>query len=173
MTTVAEALAGELVGWWGLPRSYDERALRGEIAAEWTFRERAGHRIGRSFGILRASLAAPPVVVEAWIPTGGTAISSLEYRPPEGIEHAAVIADFGEPELLLRSRAYERGSLVRDRAYPARGTTLSVAEPFADEQGHADPPYVVFVQLYEATSTTAFVTTIGQHGEEIRPHPLP
>jgi hypothetical protein len=171
MTSVAQAIAGDLVGWSGLPSGFDEQALRSEITADWTFEPRAGERLARSFGILRAANAGKASSLEAWIPTGGTVLSSLEFRPDPSIDHAAILADLGESELVLRSSGYEPGALVRDRVHAARGITLGVAEPFADEQGQTRPPYIVFVQLYEPGSTTDFVTRVGQTGVEVHPYP--
>jgi hypothetical protein len=171
MTSVAQAIAGELVGWSGLPSGFDEQALRSEIAADWRFEPRAGERLARSFGILRAASTGKAGSLEAWIPTGGTVLSSLEFRPDPSIDHAAILADLGEPELVLRSSRYEPGALVREHVHAGRGVTVAVAEPFADEAGRTPPPYIVFVQLYEPGPTTDFVTRVGQSGVEVHPYP--
>jgi hypothetical protein len=173
VSSLRRALDGELVGWGGLPSGFDERALRREVAADWTFEPRAGVRTGHSFGIMRAPGVGMAADLEAWIPTGGAVISSLEYRPHPNIDHAAILADLGEPELVLRSRQFQLGALVRDRVHAARGITLAVAEPFPDEHGQTEARRIVYVQLYEATSTTTFVTSIGQSGIEIHPYPVP
>lgn len=171
MISVAQAITGSLVGWTGLPPAFDEEALTAEIPARWTpepeFRVRAAH----SFRVLNGARTEPPASVEAWLLAGQQTIHSIEYRPPDGSDHAAILADLSAPELTLRANRYEAAAVVRDHVHAARGITAAVAEPFPDEDGGVGASRLVYVQLYPAMSTTDYVTTVGQSGETIRPHP--
>ncbi len=174
MSSVADALAGRLADWAGLPGGYDTAALRREVDADWTFEPQAGVRIGRSFGIMRAARAGESTDVEAWIPTGGELLSSLEYRPPAALDQATILADLGEPEVVLATGRYELGALVRDHVHAARGITVAVATPFApepSEEREPAPPYIVFVQLYAAGPTHYYIQTVGQSDVEVRAYP--
>jgi hypothetical protein len=174
MSAVADALAGRLADWTGLPAGYDTTTLGREVDADWTFEPRAGVRIARSFGIMRAPRAGESSEIEAWVPTGAELVSSLEFRPPPSLDHAATLADLGEPEVVLATSRYEAGALVRDHVHAARGITVAVATPFAPETGgeHEQPaPYIVFVQLYAAGPTHYFIQTVGQSDVEVRAYP--
>jgi len=174
MSSIPDTLAGRLADWSGLPDGYDTADLRREVDADWTFEPRAGVRIGRSFGIMRAPRAGESTDLEAWVPTGGELLSSLEYRPPAALDHAAVLAGLGEPEVVLATSRYEPGALVRDQVHAARGITVAVATPFApepDEEREQAPPYIVFVQLYAAGPTHYYTQTVGQSDVEIRAYP--
>ena len=148
----------------------EEGAHRGDPSPRWTpepeFRVRAAH----SFALNGAG-TEPPASVEAWLLAGQQTIHSIEYRPPDGSDHAAILADLSAPGADgLRANRYEAAAVVRDHVHAARGITAAVAE-FPDEDGGVGASRLVYVQLYPAMSTTDYVTTVGQSGETIRPHP--
>jgi hypothetical protein len=172
VTSVRQAVDGRLVGWRGLPDRFDERALRQAVRAAWSRAERRGERGGRSFVILTADRAGRAEGLEAWVPVGDSVLSSLEYRPAPGLDHAAILSDLGEPELVLSSRHYAPDGLVSDHVHAGRGITVAVCEPLPASEPSGEPPAIVFVQLYRSTSATEFVTRIGQSGVEPHPYPL-
>jgi hypothetical protein len=171
MISVGQAVTGALAGWVGLPPDFDEAALREEIAAHWTAAPELKVRATHSFRVLNGARSEPPASIEAWLLAGEQKVLSIEYRPPDDIDHAAILADLGAPELALAANRYETGAVVRDHVHAARGLTAAIAEPFPDEDGGLGHSRLVYVQLYRAMSTTDYVTTVGQSGEVIRPHP--
>ena len=108
--------------------------------------------------------------VDAWLRVGETEVTSLEFRPPESFDHAAVLAALGEPETVLRSNHFEVGAVVQEHVHAERGITVAVAEPFAEDRHQ---PWIVYVQLYRPMSAQEYVTTVGQSGDELRPYPRP
>ena len=162
MSDLPAAIGGDLVAWRGLRHGTQREDVQRELPGDWTFEPAAGVRIGRSFGILRSG------DVEVWIPTGGLLVSSVEF-PARVVDHAALLEQLGEPELAVTSRQFAPDAFVQDWVYASRGLTVSVAKPFDDSD-----VYVVFVQLYEPTDTTTFLTVVGQSGLEMHaPAPDP
>jgi hypothetical protein len=158
MSSLGEALAGRLVGWRGLG-ALDEAALRaelGELERDPVVRPRGA----RGFQVLRAG------EVEAWFPGGSETAATVEFAPAADLDGEELLADLGEPELVLDSNHFAVGAVVSDYVYAARGITVSVAQPFEDGARS-----VVYVQLYAPTTTQAYVTEIGQSGEQIQPYP--
>lgn len=166
MTSLADAIAGRLAGWQGLSGKLDEAALRSELVAEFTRDPVLRPRGTRGYVVLHGARAAPPEVLEAWFPRDTQEAATIEFRPPAELDGEALLADLGEPELLLDSNHFEVGAVVCDHVHAARGITIAVAEPF--ERG---PRRVVYVQLYAPTTTQAYVTELGQSGDELRPYP--
>jgi len=169
MSVLELAVEGGLVGWHGLPGALDAAAVKAQIDADWSAAPGSGERVASSFEILRGTRATPPERVEAWFRAGEHLVSSIEFRPPDGTDHAAILADLGEPELLLGSHQFEAGASVQDRVHAGRGITVSLAEPFDEEDERA--PYLVYVQLYGATSTQRYLIAVGQSGKALRPYP--
>jgi len=159
MSDLPAAISGELAAWRGLRHGTRREDVERELPGDWTFEAAAGVRLGRSFGILRSG------DVEVWIPTGETLVSSVEF-PARVADPAALLAQLGEPEVALTSRQFAPDAFVQDWVYASRGLTVSVAKPFDDGDMS-----VVFVQLYEPTDTTTFVTLIGQSGPEMHAFP--
>jgi hypothetical protein len=166
VTSLADAVAGGLLGWEGLSEGLDEAALRSQLDAHFTREPVPRPRAARGYIVLHGERATPAEQVDAWIPLGAEAAATVEFKPPAGLDDAALLADLGEPELVLDSNHFEVGAVVRDEVHAARGITLAVAEPF--ESG---PRRVVYVQLYPPTTPQAYVTDVGQSGEELRPYP--
>jgi hypothetical protein len=160
MTSLADAVSGDLAGWDGLSGNLDPLALEVELGVHWTPDPAPRTRAASAFTVLHGGS------VDAWLRVGETEVTSLEFGPPEALDHAAVLADLGEPETVLRSNHFERGAVVREHVHAERGITVSVAEPFEDGD-----PWIVHVQLYRPMTTQAFVTTVGQSGDELRPYP--
>ncbi len=173
MSTLTESISGSLGGWTGLDAELDEAGLLAAIDARWEPETSPQARGPRAFRVIRGRRSVAPETIEAWIPVGQSRVSSLEYRPPDSIDHRALLADLGEPELVMRSNHFEVEASVQDHVHASRGITLSVAEPFPDEDGNAGDPRVVYVQLYPASTTEGYVATVGQSGEAIRPYPRP
>jgi hypothetical protein len=171
MSTLTESISGSLDGWTGLDPDLDEAGLRATIDARWELETSPQARGPRAFRVIRGHRSVAPETIEAWIAAGQSRVSSLEYRPPNSIDHGALLADLGEPGLVLGSNHFEVGASVQDHVHASRGITLSVADPFPDEEGNAGDPRVVYVQLYPATTTEEYLTTVGQSGETIRPYP--
>jgi hypothetical protein len=159
MSDLTAATSGDLAAWRGLRHGTQSDDVQRELPGDWTFEAAAGVRVGRSFGILRSG------EIEVWIPTGATLVSSVEF-PARGADHTALLAQLGEPELAVTSRQFAPDAFGQDRIYASNGLTVSVAEPF--DGGDA---YVVFVQLYEPTDTTGFLTLVGQSGPEMHAFP--
>jgi hypothetical protein len=166
VTSLADAVAGRLVGWQGLTDTLDEAALGSELAAEFTRDPVTRPRAARGYVVLHGQRAAPAEHIDAWFPVGADAAAAVEFAPPAGIDHEALLADLGAPDLLLDSNHFEVGAVVRDEVHAGRGITVAVAEPF--EPG---PRRVVYVQLYAPTTPEGYVTQVGQSGEELRPYP--
>jgi hypothetical protein len=160
MTTLAQAVSGDLAGWSGLSGDLEPLALEAELGVHWTPDPTPRARAASAFTVLHGE------GVDAWLRVGETEITSLEFRAPPALDHAAVLADLGEPETVLRSNHFEVGAVVQEHVHAERGITLSVAEPF--EEGE---PRIVHVQLYRPMSAQGFVTTVGQSGDELRPYP--
>jgi hypothetical protein len=168
---VGDAITGRLCGWAGLPPGFDEAALRREINAGWS--EETRERVAMNYRVLTGVLADEPEPepdpdrVEAWIRFGEEIVNSIEFRPPTGAtNHAAVLADLGEPELVLPSNLAEPGAMLSEHAHAARGITVTVAEPFAHTGGD---PYIAYVQLYAPTDTQGYVVRVGQPGYKLEP----
>jgi len=104
--------------------------------------------------------------VDVWFALGSAEAATVEFRPPQDLDHAALLADLGEPELVLDSNHFEVDAVVQDEVHAARGITVAVAEPF--ERG---PRRVVHVQLYAPTTADSYVAEVGQSGDELRPYP--
>jgi len=166
VTSLADAVAGRLVGWDGLADGLDEGALRSELAAEFTREPLPRPRGARGYVVLHGEREEPAKQIEVWLPVNSNEATTVEFRPPTGVEDDALLADLGEPELILGSNQFEVGAVVRDHVHAARGITVAVAEPF-----DAGPRRVVYVQLYAPTTPQAYVTDVGQAGEELRPYP--
>ncbi len=173
MTSLARALAGDLVGWTGLNPGVDEAGLRAAIDARWTPERDPRARMARTFRVVRGERAEPPERVDAWLPASETSVASLEYRPPDDLDHRAILADLGAPDVVLGSNHFEIGASVQEHVHAQRGITVAVAQPFPDEQGRSGDPYVAYVQLYPATTTQTYLTKIGQSGDALRPYPRP
>lgn len=166
MTSLADAVAGRLVGWKGLSGKLDEPALRAELAADFSRDPVPRPRAARGFLVLHGERATPAEQVDVWFPMNTEEAATVEFRPPAGIDDGALLADLGEPELVLDANHFEAGAVVQDQVYASRGITVAVAEPF--EPG---PRRVIYVQLYSPTTPQAYVTEVGQPGEELRPYP--
>jgi hypothetical protein len=166
VTSLADAVAGRLVGWDGLAHSLDEGALRSELAARFTREPIPRPRGARGYVVLHGEREAPAKEIEAWFPVDSDEAAMVEFKPPTDIDDEALLADLGEPELILGSNHFEVGAVVRDHVHASRGITVAVAEPF-----DAGPQRVVYVQLYAPTTAQAYVSDVGQSGEELRPYP--
>ena len=163
--SLRQAIAGGLAGWRGLAPGLAEDALRSEIEAQWT--EEQGERVAMSYRVLTGKRAIEPERVDAWIRVGEQAVNSVEFRPPHGAtDHAAVLADLGEPELVLASNLAEPGAMLSEHVHATRGITVTVAEPFEHTGG---PPYLAYAQLYAPTDTQGYVVRVGQPGHRIEP----
>ena len=170
MTPLAEALAGDLVGWEGLTGDLSPAALEGELGVHWTAEPAPRPRASSAFTVLHGRRADAPQELDAWMRVGDAAVTTIEFRPPALLDHTAVLDDLGDPELALPSNHFEAGSAVQEHVHAERGITVAVAEPFTDE---GDARYIVYVQLYRPMSAQEFVTAVGQSGEELRPYPRP
>jgi hypothetical protein len=159
MSDLPAAIRGDLAAWRGLRHGTRSDDVQRELAGDSTFESAAGVRVGRSFEVLRSR------DIEVWIPTGGQLVSSVEF-PARVDDHAALLEQLGEPELAVTSRQFAPDAFVQDWIYASHGLTLSVAKPFdgGDES-------VVFVQLYEPTDATTFLTVVGQSGPEMHAFP--
>jgi hypothetical protein len=166
MSDVSTAIAGGPSGWSGLPRGFDETALRAEIEADWRERPEHGERVATMYRVLDGTRSDPPEHIEAWIRVGDDPINSLEFRPPGGWDHTAILADLGSPDLVLASNIVEPGASASDRVHAARGITVTVAEPFEHAGGD---PYIVYVQVYAPTDVQGYVVRVGQAGYGLRP----
>jgi hypothetical protein len=165
MMSLGQVIAGGLVGWRGLPAGLDEASLRREIEAGWS--EETRDRVAMSYRVLCGARASEPEHVEAWIRFGEQAVNSLEFRPPHGAtDHPGVLADLGEPELVLASNLSEAGAMLSEHVHASRGITVTVAEPF--EHAGSDP-YLAYAQLYAATDTQGYVVRVGQPGYRLEP----
>jgi hypothetical protein len=165
MMSLREAIAGELTGWRGLPAGLDEPALKREVEAEWG--EETRDRVAMSYRVVGGTRAAEPEHVEAWIRFGEQAVNSLEFRPPRrDTDHRAVLADLGEPELVLASNLSEAGAMLSEHVHASRGITVTVAEPFEHTGGD---PYLAYAQLYAPTDTQGYVVRVGQPGYRLEP----
>jgi hypothetical protein len=162
MSSLSEAISGDLAGWSGLSGALDPLALEVELGAHWTPDPAPRSRAASAFTVLHGGRA------DAWLRVGENEVTSIEFRPPETLDHAAVLADLGEPETVLRSNHFEAGAVVREHVHAERGITVAVAEPF-----EGDEPWIVYVQLYRPMTAQAFVTSVGQSGDELRPYPRP
>jgi hypothetical protein len=163
--TVHDAITGALRGWTGLPAGFDAVALRREIDAAWT--EDTRERVAMSYRVLSGARAGAPERVEAWIRVGEEAVNSVEFRPPTGdTNHAEVLADLGEPDLVRPSNLSEPGAMLSDHVHAARGITVTVAEPFEHTGGD---PYIAYAQLYAPTDTQGYVVRVGQPGYKLEP----
>ena len=164
MSSLAEAISGDLAGWSGLGGDLDPLALEAELGVHWTPDPAPRSRAASAFTVLHGEC------VDAWLRVGETEVTSLEFRPPESLDHAAVLAGLGEPETVLRSNHFAVGAVVQEHVHAERGITVAVAEPFAEDR---DEPWIVYVQLYRPMTAQAYVTTVGQSGDELRPYPRP
>jgi hypothetical protein len=166
--TLAQAITGALAGWRGLPVGFDEAALRREIDAEWA--EETRERVAMNYRVLAGARATEPEQVEAWIRFGEAVVNSVEFRPPlavtAGTGHGAVLADLGEPELVLASNLAEAGAMLSEHVHASRGITVTVAEPFEHTGGD---PYLAYAQLYAPTDTQGYVVRVGQPGYRLEP----
>jgi hypothetical protein len=164
MSSLADAISGDLAGWSGLTGDLAPLALEAELGVHWTPDPAPRARAASAFTVLHGD------GVDAWLRVGETEITSLEFRPPGSLDHAVVLADLGEPETVLRSNHFEVGAVVQEHVHAERGITVAVAEPFAEDR---DEPWIVYVQLYRPMTAQAYVTTVGQSGDELRPYPRP
>jgi hypothetical protein len=164
MTSVADAISGDLADWTGLSGALDPLALEAELGVRWSPDPAPHARVANAFTVLHGER------VDAWLRVGESEVTSLEFRPPESLDHAAVLAGLGEPETVLRSNHFEVGAVVQEHVHAERGITVAVAEPFAEDR---DEPWIVYVQLYRPMTAQAYVTTVGQSGDELRPYPRP
>jgi hypothetical protein len=165
MMSLRAAIEGRLVDWRGLPAGLDEASLRREIEAGWSEEQR--ERVAMSYRVLCGARAGEPERVEAWIRVGEQAVNSLEFRPPHGAtDHAGVLADLGEPELVLASNLSEAGAMLSEHVHASRGITVTVAEPFEHTGGD---PYLAYAQLYAPTDTQGYVVRVGQPGYRLEP----
>jgi hypothetical protein len=165
MMLLGQAITGGLAGWRGLPAGLDEATLRREIEADWT--EETRERVAMSYRVLSGARATEPEHVEAWIRFGEQAVNSIEFRPPRAdTPHATLLADFGEPDLVLNSNLAEGGVMLSEHVHAARGITVTVAEPFEHTGG---APYVAYAQLYVPTDTQGYVIRVGQPGYRLEP----
>jgi hypothetical protein len=165
MMSLRDAVAGGLAGWRGLPAGLDEPALKREIEAEWS--EETRDRVAMSYRVVCGTRAGEPEQVEAWIRFGEQAVNSLEFRPPrDDTDHGAVLADLGEPELVLASNLSEAGAMLSEHVHASRGITVTVAEPFEHTGGD---PYLAYAQLYAPTDTQGYVVRVGQPGYRLEP----
>lgn len=160
MSSLAAAISGDLAGWSGLSGDLEPLALEAELGVHWTPDPAPHARAASAFTVLHGD------GVDAWLRVGETEVTSLEFRPPESLDHAAVLAGLGEPETVLRSNHFEVGAVVREHVHAERGITVSVAEPFDEGE-----PWIVHVQLYRPMTAQAYVTSVGQSGDELRPYP--
>jgi hypothetical protein len=170
MSSVAEALAGDLVGWSGLVGGVTPSALEPELGVRWTPEPAPRARAASAFTVLHGERDDVPQEIDAWVRAGDSDVTTIEFKPPALLDHTAVLVDLGDPELVLHSNHFEVGASVREHVHAERGITIAVAEPFTDE---GDAPWIVYVQLYRPMSTQEFVTTVGQSGDELRPYPRP
>jgi hypothetical protein len=161
---VSEAITGALAGWRGLPAGFDEATLRREIDADWT--EETRDRVAMNYRVLSGARPAEPERVEAWIRFGEAVVNSVEFRPRDDTDHAAVLADLGEPELVLASNLAEGGAMLSEHVHASRGITVTVAEPFEHTGGD---PYLAYAQLYAPTDTQGYVVRVGQPGYRLEP----
>jgi len=171
--SLAEAVRGHFANWHGLAPELDPDEVARILEARWQPGNGLEVRAGQAFLVLAGQRDEPPARIEAWLPRASRSVAALAFRPPPDIEHAAILGELGEPDVVLDSNRLEPGSVVYEHVHAQRGVTLAVAEPFPEADGAQGPPQVVFVQLYPAMSTQAFVTTIGRSGEELRPYPRP
>jgi hypothetical protein len=170
MTSLADAISGDLAGWTGLAGHLEPSALEPAIRVRWTADPQPRSRAASAFTVLHGERDSPPEQVDAWVRAGETGVTAIEFRPPVLLDHAAVLDDLGEPDLVLRSNHFEVGASVKEHVHAERGITVAVADPFTDE---SDEPWIVYVQLYRPMSPQEFVTTVGQSGDELRPYPRP
>ncbi len=165
MSDPGEAISGALIGWRGLPDGFDEAVLRDTIDAEWT--EETRDRVAMNYRVLCGARSEEPERVEAWIRLGEELVNSLEFRPPrDGTDHAAILADLGEPELVRPSNLAEPGASLSTCVHASRGITVTVAEPFEHAGGDR---YIAYAQLYVPTDTQGYVIRVGQPGYAINP----
>jgi hypothetical protein len=164
MTSLADAISGDLAGWSGLSGDLEPLALEAELGVQWTPDPAPRSRAASAFTVLHGGR------VDAWLRVGETEVTSLEFPAPESLDHAGVLADLGEPETVLRSNHFEVGAVVQEHVHAERGITVAVAEPFAEDR---DEPWIVYVQLYRPMTAQAYVTSVGQSGDELRPYPRP
>jgi hypothetical protein len=163
--TIRDAITGALRGWAGLGAGVDEAALRREIDAAWS--EETRERVAMSYRVLSGVRAAEPERVEAWIRVGEELVNSIEFRPPtRATDHAALLAELGEPQLVLPSNLAEPGAMLSEHVHAPRGITVTVAEPFEHTGGD---PYIAYAQLYAATDTQGYVVRVGQPGYKLEP----
>ena len=114
MSDLPAAIRGDLAAWRGLRHGTQGDDVQRELPGAWAFESAAGVRVGRSFGILRSG------DVEVWIPTGETLVSSVEF-PARVVDHAALLAQLGEPELAVTSRQFAPDAFVRIGSTRAAG----------------------------------------------------
>jgi hypothetical protein len=170
MTSLADAISGDLAGWTGLTGDLDPSALEAAIGVRWTPDPAPRSRAASAFTVLHGERDSAPERVDGWVRAGETDVTTIEFRPPERLDHDAVLADLDEPDMVLRSNHFEVGASVQEHVHAERGITVAVAEPFTDEH---DEPWIVYVQLYRPMTAQEFVTTVGQSGDELRPYPRP
>ena len=170
MTALTDAVAGDLVGWEGLTEDLSPAALESQLGIHWTVDPAPRQRASSVFTVLHGERPEAPQELDAWMRVGDSEVTALEFRPPALLDHTAVLADLGDPELVLPSNHFEAGSAVKEHVHAERGITVAVAEPFTDE-GNAR--YIVHVQLYRPMSTQAFLTEVGPSGETLRAYPRP
>jgi hypothetical protein len=165
MMSLHDAITGALRGWAGLPAGVDTAALQREIDAVWS--EETRERVAMSYRVLSGLRVAEPERVEAWIRVAEERVNSVEFRPPtSATDHAAVLADLGQPELVRPSNLSEPGAMLSDHVHAARGITVTVAEPFEHAGGHR---YLAYAQLYGPTDTQGYVVGVGQPGYKLEP----
>jgi hypothetical protein len=163
--TIRDAITGALRGWAGLGAGVDEAALRREIDAAWS--EETRERVAMSYRVLSGVRPGEPERVEAWIRFGEELVNSIEFRPPtRATDHAALLAELGEPQLVLPSNLAEPGAMLSEHVHAPRGITVTVAEPFEHTGGD---PYIAYAQLYVATDTQGYVVRVGQPGYKLEP----
>lgn len=166
---IQTALRGDLRAWSGLTGGETLEALQSALKPLHRIRPPEGRdRLTQRFNVVVFERPVAPPLVEAWFPIGTPTAAILEYDHPPVRDLEGLLRRAGRPELLLPSRRFTAGALVKEYVYAHHGITISIAEPL--DKGPKAARKAVHIQLYRSVSAQHYVTDIGG-GPALRPHP--
>ena len=166
MSSLADAISGDLAGWSGLSGDLDPLALEAVLGVQWTPDPASRSRAASAFTVLHGRR------VDAWLRVGETEVTSLEFPAPESLDHAAVLAGLGEPETVLRSNHFEVGAVVAGPR-PRRAPHHRGGSPSRSAEDRRRAPVDRLRAALPADDRAAYVTDRRAERRRARPSPRP
>jgi hypothetical protein len=173
VTTLFDAIHGDLAGWHGLEPSQTVADISFGLGGVTLIRDAAPAIRGSSRYLVSVlERAEPPREVEAWVAVGSDRVAFVEVDVPDLADLEGTLERLGRPDLVLSDRRFEADATVRDHVYARRGLTVSVAEPFTPSP--TAPRRAVRLGMFAPTSPETYLTEIDR-GSELSPatHPQP